>query len=107
PPETPPGKWHSANHWISLAANVGVVIGLFILIFEVRQNAALTRLSLDSELSTAHSNIELRLSDPDIAEAWMKAIYAEEELSETDLRVVDGIFVSVTLLWDRLLTLRS
>lgn len=105
--EVPRRRLERANPWVSLIANVGVVIGLFVLIFEVRQNAALTRISLEAERTRAHSDIELHLSDPEIAEVWMKAIYAEEKLNRTDLRVVDGIFVSVTLLWDRLLTMKG
>lgn len=36
------------NRWLTLGANLGVVLGLIILIVEVRQNAALTRAEMES-----------------------------------------------------------
>jgi len=31
-------KFDPLNKWLSLAANIGVVIGIFVLVWEVRQN---------------------------------------------------------------------
>ena len=37
------------NQWLALAANLGVLLGLIVLIIEVRQNAALTRAAMDQQ----------------------------------------------------------
>lgn len=99
--------WGRLNGWLTLAANVGVVLGLIILIFEVRQNAALTRIGMETDRAAAQATVELRLSDPAIAETWMKSVYTPEALSAADLRIVDGVMVSVTMTWDQLLSMRE
>lgn len=95
------------NRWLSLLANLGVVLGLVILIFEVRQNASLTRLTLDIQKNDLLVALELHLSNPDSAAAWMKSIYFPEEMTDVDLRLVEGPLVSLMLQWDYLFQMES
>jgi hypothetical protein len=40
------------GRWLTLGANVGVVLGLVLLIVEVRQNASLTRTAMELQKTT-------------------------------------------------------
>lgn len=46
-------KIHRFGRWLTLGANVGVVLGLVLLIVEVRQNASLTRTAMELQKNDA------------------------------------------------------
>lgn len=58
------------NHWLAVAANIGVVLGLIMLIVEVRQNAALTALQLTAERHASEEGAEAMLVGGNGAEVW-------------------------------------
>jgi hypothetical protein len=93
------------NRWLTLAANLGVMFGLIVLIVEVQQSANLARVSLETERSEAQMVIELRMTDPAVAAVWEKSIYAPSDLSLSELRIMDAILVSHTMNYDRLLSM--
>ena len=58
------------GRWLTLGANLGVVLGLIILIVEVRQNADLTRAQMESGKNDLLAQIELSLATPEAGAAW-------------------------------------
>jgi len=88
------------NRWLTLGANIGVVLGLIILIFEVRQNAALTRTEMHVKRNNTLIDIELSLSSPTTVRAWVKSIRRPEELNDAEIRIVEGHLVPSMLQWD-------
>lgn len=107
--KAPPQRWTSErlNRWLTLAANLGVLLGLIVLIVEVRQNAALSRISLEAERAATQARYEQHVANPDIAEVWMKAVYTPEELTPSELRTFDGVMVAGVMTWDHLMTMRD
>jgi len=100
---TPPsaaGTKRRWEHWLTLGANIGVVLGLFILIVEVRQNAALTRAAMEQQKNYLAAEIEFNLARPEIAEAWMQSIHNPEGLTDVDMKMVESILVAVMLQWE-------
>lgn len=85
------------NGWLTLAANLGVVLGLIILIVEVRQNADLTRAQMESGRSDLLAQIELSLASPEIGAAWVKSIRSPETLTDVEVRTVESHLVAVML----------
>lgn len=53
-------KFEQINKWLTLAANIGVVVGLVILILEMRQNAALSRTAIEVDKNALLAQIELK-----------------------------------------------
>jgi len=53
----------NANKWLTLLANVGVVIGLALLIFEIRQNSELVRAQIHQARSDAWAYMRQDLAD--------------------------------------------
>lgn len=84
------------NRWLTLGANIGVVLGLIILIFEVRQNAVLTRTAMELQKNNALAQIELSFT-PETTAAWVKSIRAPEDLTDVELRLVEARLVAVGL----------
>ena len=52
-------KFDRINKLLTLGANMGVVIGLLLLIFEIRQNANLSRTAIEVQKNSLLAQIEL------------------------------------------------
>jgi len=96
----PPRLAERISRWLTLGANLGVVLGLIILIVEIRQNAALTRADMESRRNDVLMQIELSLADPAIGAAWIKSIRAPETMTDLDIRTVESHLVALMLQWD-------
>ncbi len=95
------------NRWLTLGANIGVVLGLIILIIEVRQNASLTRVALETAKNDQLANIELSIASPAVAAAWTKSIRAPETMTDADVRMVESHLVAIMLQWDNLFQMEA
>ncbi len=80
--------------WLTLTANIGILIGLFLVIIEIRQNTDFVRLQFvnDNLLAVAQAEIPMQGENP--AEVMMKAMYSPDELTYADFRVVDAYLVA-------------
>lgn len=87
------------NRWLTLGANLGVLLGLIILIIEVRQNATLTRAQMETRRNDLLAEIELSLASPEVAAAWVKSIRAPESLTDVEIRMVESHRVAIMLQW--------
>lgn len=88
------------NRWLTLGANVGVLLGIFFLAFELRQNNAL----LQSEASIAY--VEMRSGgmsetarDSEYLRTFLKAIEGEE-LSPVESLSLDFEYWSLFVNWE-------
>lgn len=91
------------NKWIALGANVGVLLGLLLVFFEMRQNADLTRIAMEQRKNDLLAQIELSLSRPEMADIWVTAARMPETLNDAEIRMVESHLVSVMLQWDHML----
>ena len=88
------------NRWLTLGANIGVVFGLIIPIVEVRQNAKLTRANMEITRNSFLAEIELNIAKPEISKVWIKSIRNPEDLTDSEMRTVEALLVSLMLQWD-------
>ena len=88
-----------AARWFALVANVGVVLGLVLVIVEVRQNSELTRTQMEQRKNDLLAEIEFSLANRETAEAWVKAIRTPESLTDAEMKTVEAHLVSVMLQW--------
>jgi quercetin dioxygenase-like cupin family protein len=109
PAEAAPARWswERTNRWLTLGANLGVLLGLVVLIIEVRQNAALSRISLEAERAASQARYEMHMADPVMSEVWMKAVYTPEALTPAELRIMDANMVIAVMTWEHLMTMRD
>lgn len=95
-----PPRLDRLNRWLTLGANIGVVLGLIILIVEVRQNAALSRATMEQQKNNVLAEIEFNIARPEISEIWIKSIRHPEDLTDAEIRTMDGILVALMLQWE-------
>ena len=95
------------NRWLSLAANFGVLLGLFILIFEVRQTASLTRTTIEIGANNSLSAIEFSLATPHSIDAWVTSVRAPHTMTDRDIRIVEAHLVAVMQQWDMLFEMEN
>ncbi len=98
------GRLHG---WLALLANLGVVIGLVVLIVEIHQNAELTRLEIDTGKNELLASIEFSLAEPVQTDAWIKSYRNPEAMTETEIRQVESHLVAMLLQWDYMLQMES
>jgi len=101
------GSTEGLNRWLTLGANVGVVLGLIVLIIEVRQNAALTRTAMEGQLSAWQTESEYRVAASDVAAIHLKSIFNPGDLSLEEIRRLEAIFIGVQMQIDYLLKLEA
>ena len=108
PPDAPRrAPLERLNRWLTLAANVGVLLGLAVLIVEVRQNAALTRAAMDQQKNDLLAQIEFNIARPEMSAIWVKAIRTTEALSDTEIRTIDSLLISIMLQWDQMFMMQD
>lgn len=99
-PATTEQRLDRYGRWLALIANIGVVLGLFALIIEIRQNAELTRVATESQLNQFTLDTEMHLASPEQTEAWVKSYNAPETMTDIDIRMNEAVLVSLMLQWD-------
>jgi hypothetical protein len=83
----------SLNRWLSLAANIGVILGLMMVAFQIRQDVELTKVQLFSDATSSRKewNQAMLGSDPMIV--VMKSIENPLDLTLAELHVMDAYLV--------------
>ena len=66
-------KLENADKWLSVIANLGVIVGIVFLAYELRQNTLATDLEVASNFQSSFSEIEMLISgNPEFSEILMK-----------------------------------
>lgn len=80
------------NDWLQLAAALGVIAGLALVAYELRQNQELTRAQLNSETVNALENFAFARQQEALARAIAKTRDAPLELTGTERIMLDGYY---------------
>lgn len=83
----------SLNKWLTLAANVGIVIGLILVVVQIRQNSDLVRTQLVADEYALVSALDAQLVGENPAEALMKAMYSPQDMTYADFRINDAYLI--------------
>ena len=68
-----------------------MVLGLIILVVEVRQTAALTRMELEAEFVFSSQSVESHRLDPEMARVWVKALKHPKQLEPFEVTMLDSL----------------
>ncbi len=82
------------NSWLSLGANIGVVIGLVLVAYQINQEAELTKIQLFSEATSSRKEFNQAMMGNDPMEVVAKSIERPHELTLSELHVMDMYFIS-------------
>lgn len=81
-------KLDNTNNWLTLTANVGVLLGIVFLVYELRQNTVATELEVASNFQNSFSDIEMLIaSDPEFSEILMKGRIGTELTEQEQFRL--------------------
>jgi hypothetical protein len=82
----------SANRWLTLGANLGVVIGLILLIVELNQNSSLVKAQIHQARSDNYESFMLDIADTEfLLPAYEKFAAAGGPADVSALEVLDSI----------------
>ena len=92
-------KLRTMNHWIALAANVGVMAGIIFLAYELQQNTVATQLEAATNFQSSFSSIEQTIyADPEFA-ALLEKGRKDEPLAETEALRIRIFYTNVLRQW--------
>ena len=74
----------SVNKWLMLAANVGVITGIYFLAIEVNDNTRNVRSQEKGALDQMELDRQIAVMDPYFSEVYAKALFAPGELAREE-----------------------
>ena len=83
------------SHWLTLAANFGVIVGIVFVIFEIRQNSDIATAQVRLDYAAGWRSIDEKRQDPAFALVYTKSILRPDELSFSEVIQLDGYYAGV------------
>ncbi|MEM1433840.1 MAG: hypothetical protein AAGG11_07300 [Pseudomonadota bacterium] len=87
--------------WLQVTTNVGVVIGLVLLIYELNQSRDLTRAQVVDSVYDAAVTRNLALLGENPEAAIARSVFRPDELSEQDAVVLTQFYTAMLVSWMR------
>ena len=78
------------NHWLQILANVGIVVGLLLVGFQIKQNSDLLKTQLLYDESRRIVDFEMQMLGDDPARVWAKSMTDPQELTLEEQRVMEA-----------------
>ena len=89
------------NKWLTLTANVGVIVGLIFLALEIRQNTEVARSAVDLEITALGTDFHMRVAEnPALARAYYIGLSDPDSLTEDERMQLHYLIPSVFLLME-------
>jgi hypothetical protein len=83
------------NRWLTLVANVGVLAGLLLVAYEIRQSAGIATAQARLEYSAGWRSVDGSRQDRDFAAVIAKSIESPESLTLTERIQLDGFYIGI------------
>ena len=87
-------KFENLNRWLQVSANIGIVLGLVLVGFQLKQNSEIARVQLLYEESNRAIDLETEVVGELGAEVWAKSINAPEDLTLAEIRIMEALLWS-------------
>ena len=79
------------NQWLMLGANVGVLIGLILVVLEINQATVTTKAEMLTSYQNRWVELDHSMQDADFAQAWAKAIESPDQMTTAEMIQVGGL----------------
>jgi hypothetical protein len=83
------------TRWLTLGANIGVIVGIVFLVLEMRQNSAIATAQVRFEYAAGWRSVDESRQDGSFAEVIAKSIKNPEELSLNEVVQLDAYYSGV------------
>ncbi len=87
-------KNSNLNEYLQLAASIGVIIGLALVGYEIRENNRIAQNQAAIEMNSLYSDWTTILADKDMAELWVKSLQSPDELTLVDLTRLRAVYLT-------------
>lgn len=87
------------SNWLQIGANLGIILGLVLVGFQLKQNSDLLRVQLLYEESQSFINHERLMMGENPAETWAKALENPDGLSPAEFRIMDAYLYAMSEQW--------
>jgi hypothetical protein len=86
--------------WLTLAANVGVLLGLILVMVQINQNTQLARSAYRSEGNVVANQIWANLMGDRVGDAIEKSVECPSEMTHADFMALDAfLFTSINMIY--------
>lgn len=92
------------THWLTLAANIGVIVGIGFLVLEIRQTSAIATAQIRLDYAAGWRSVDESRQDESFSELITKSIENPEELSFKEVVQLDAYYSGIL---DQLLSART
>ena len=94
--------------WLQLSANVAILAGVALVIFQLRQNANLLELQILKQDADSYITAELMMIGENYADTWQKMIEEPENLNLAEIRAIEShLWAHDVVRWRSLYDLNS
>ena len=80
----------TSNRWLSITANLGVLVGLILVIFEMRQNQELMKVNLTNHYYSSYAQAEMLFAGENLPAVWEKSLLDPKNLSLKEMRILEA-----------------
>lgn len=95
------------NKYLSIAANLGILAGLVLVLLQMRQNEALLRITLLNQYNDSYIATETAVAGESLAEIWAKSFENPTELTLAEMRAMEAQTFAPVLRWSSLYRLQQ
>ena len=78
------------SNWLQVGANLGILAGLIIVGFQMKQASDLQKMQIFRDETSAYMANEISLAGEDFAAVWAKSIESPETLTLKELKIMDS-----------------
>ena len=89
----------TSNRWLNVTANLGVLAGLILVIFELRQNQELMKVNLTNDYYSSYAQAEMIFAGENLPAAWEKSLVDPKNLSLKEMRILEAHTYSPITRW--------
>ena len=90
------------NRWLNVTANLGVLVGLVLVLFEMRHNQELVRVTLTNDYYSSYIATDTVFAGENLPEVWEKSLLDPENLSIKEMRIMEAQTFSPLNRWIKL-----
>lgn len=89
------------NEWLQLVTAAAVLVGLFLVVHEIRQNNAVARAATLNDLYAGWEEFSVSEFESDILDLFIKSIERPHDLTSVEVAKLNSYYVALTSLYSR------
>ncbi len=84
-------KFRTVGDWLQIGANIGILIGLILVGFQMKQNSELLQVQLLKDELVSYLDSEMAIIGDDYGAVWEKMITSPEEMTLREMRIEEAM----------------